>query len=144
MLSIVKSSYLTQFSAPPIPVGRPRVIIGDNYVNISWEEANKNNSLDEEIFYDVECLSCEKMNCNTSCHEEQYEAGQNALNQTMTIVHNLAPSRCYLFRIYPRNALNNVIPIESWNFYQTSRFCIPNESNVSMFKCLFTFAFYNY
>ena len=127
---IIKSLLFFAFSAPLIPVGQPRI---EKSMIISWEAASRNNSLDEEILYDVECFSCEKMKCNTSCREEQYDPGQNDLNQTTIVVSNLDSFGCYIFRIYPRNTLNNVIPKEKWKFYETSRSCILNERNVYLF-----------
>jgi hypothetical protein len=100
-------------------------------VTLAWSEPKKiNDSLDEEIFYDVECFSCNQKTCNKSCTNERYHPGMQDLNQTSVVVSNLKPLECYMFRIYPRNSLNNVVPKEKWNFLETSRVCIPNESKI--------------
>ena len=84
-----------------MPEGKPATITEENGVTLLWSEPKKNDNLDEEIFYDVECFSCGQKTCNKSCSNKRYHPGTQDLNQTSVVVSNLKPLECYIFRIYP-------------------------------------------
>ncbi len=116
-----------------MPEGKPATITEENGITLLWSEPKKDDSLDEEIFYGVECFSCSQNMCNKSCNNERYHPGLQDLNETSVVVSNLKDLGCFIFRIYPRNSLNHVVLKEKWNFLETSRVCIPNESKMLSF-----------
>ena len=114
-----------------MPVGKLATLTLGNTVILSWNKPKKDDSLDEEIFYNVECFSCNQKLCNHSCtNGERFYPEPKEFNKTSVVVYDLKPRECYTFKIYPKNSLNYVVPKEKWKILETSRICIPGKSKI--------------
>ena len=87
-------------------------------VELSWTKPN--NSLNETILYNVECLMCNQSICNISCANETYDPSSKNLSQTSVTVSNLIAGNRYVFRVYARNSLNDNVPKDKWGYIETN------------------------
>jgi hypothetical protein len=104
---------------------RPDIERNTTGITIKWNKPDKTESLDEVISYDVECFSCEDKEgkiCNLTCGSIIFSPGNENLNTTSVVVTNLQPDKNYIFRVYPKNSLNERIPRDKWNFLETEKF----------------------
>ncbi len=104
---------------------RPDIERNTTGVTMKWNKPDKTESLNEAILYDVECFSCkdkEDKICNLTCGSVTFNPGKENLNTTSVFVTNLQPGKKYIFRVYPKNGLNERIPRDKWNFSETEKF----------------------
>ena len=110
----------------PLVLNQTQIQENTTSVTIKWTKPNPAESLDETIFYDVECFLCKDKNvkttCNISCKNVAFSPGQKDLVVTSVMVTKLQPGQSYIFRVYPRNSLNDMIPKRDWKFYETKLF----------------------
>ena len=92
-------------------------------VTITWNMPEKTQSLDDAIFFDVECFSCMEKTC-TRCKNVNFSPGSKNLSATSIIATNLQPDKTYKFRVYPRNEMNDeaLIPKNEWKYNETKPF----------------------
>jgi hypothetical protein len=120
-------------AAPLVLNERPEIDDNKTSVTIKWTKADPTGSLDEAIKYDVECFSCKNKNrkiCELSCKNVVFNPGQKNLVSTSVVVTNLQPGESYIFRVYPKNSLNDVIPKEEWKFSDTEIFIHQQSKNL--------------
>ena len=102
---------------------KPRHKCGKTEVNITWNKPKKSQSLDEAIFFDVECFLCKEKTC-TMCKNVNFSPRSKRLLGTSVRATNLQPDETYKFRVYPRNGMNDetLIPKEKWKYNETKLF----------------------
>ena len=92
---------------------------------IKWTKPNQTESLNETILYDVECFLCKDKNaktCKFPCEDVAFNPGQKDLTSISVVVTKLQPGKSYIFRVYPKNSLNDMIPKDDWKFLRTKLF----------------------
>ena len=104
-------------SAPlKIKGGAKTDFVKSGSVNISWN-VPVSNGLNEPTWYDVECYICENVSlCERNCNPP----GSNNLTQTYFVFSNVEAGQTYLFKIYPKNSLNDKIDKSRWNSTQVN------------------------
>ena len=106
--------------------------IGGDTVNVTWIAPNGVGFLTEAFKYDIKCYLCTDNACNETCNNVKYTPRQNNLTQTFVKVSNLQPGSKYVFRVYPKNSLNQVVGREKWNFTQSEPYDVDSTSKVSI------------
>ena len=120
------------FTAPLVLNKIPQIKNNTASVTIKWTKPNQTESLDETIVYDVECFLCKDKNaktCELSCKNATFNPGQKDLVSTSVVVTKLQPGESYIFRVYPKNSLNDMIPKEDWKFLETELFTYQQQSS---------------
>ena len=93
-------------------------------ITITWTKPKKDTGLHETVRYDVECYSCEKSVCNRPCFGAKYDPRKHNLTRTSVVVSNLKPGFKYVFRVYPKNSVNEQVVKEKWNFRAMEYFVV--------------------
>ena len=91
-------------------------------VTIKWNEPDKTESLNESIFYDVECFLCKENKCNLTCGNVRFNPGDKNIGTTIVVVRELTAGKTYKFRVYPKNNLNKYILQNQWKYMETEQF----------------------
>ena len=101
-----------------------------NSINITWFPPSNNSGINETIFYDIQCFTCDKSVCNKSCTVLVYTPSRYNLTKTSVRVSGLVGSETYQFRIFPKNSLNNAIPRRKWEFIANKPFTFQSEGSI--------------
>ncbi|XP_028394329.1 ephrin type-B receptor 3-like [Dendronephthya gigantea] len=99
-----------------------------NILTVSWIEPSKTESLDEAIFYDVKCVLCNEI-CNETCKNVVFNPRSYNLSDTLVAVTGLQPDKKYIFRVFPKNSLNEQISRDKWNFKETNDFIFSSNKD---------------
>ena len=101
---------------------------------ITWSKPKTDTGLHETVRYDVECYSCEKSVCNRPYFGAKYDPRKHNLTRTSVVVSNLKPGFKYVFRVYPKNSVNEQVVKEKWNFTAMEYFAVKTIGKM-MFAC---------
>lgn len=96
--------------------------IGEGAVNVSWNEPQGRKLPSETLKYDVECYLCVAKLCNVTCADAVFTPSQYNLTQTFVNISNLDLHQRHVFRVYPKNSLNQLFEREEWSFSKSERF----------------------
>lgn len=98
-------------------------------LTISWSIPSKTESLDEAIFYDVKCVLCNDIKiCNQTCKNVIFNPRSHNLSDPLLVVTGLQSDETYVFRVFPKNSLNERISKDKWYFKETNHFTVPSSS----------------
>ena len=103
-------------------------------VTIKWNEPDKTESLNESIFYDVECFLCKESICNLTCGNLKFNPGNENISTTLVVVRELTAGKSYKFRVYPKNNLNENILKNKWTFMETEQFTVQPSPSKNFLK----------
>ena len=103
---------------------KPVYKVNKTRVTIKWNEPDKTESLNESIFYDVECFLCKEKICNLTCGNVKFNPGNDNINTTLVVVTELTAGKSYKVRVYPKNNLNENILKNKWKFMETEQFTV--------------------
>ena len=107
---------------------KPLDEVNKTSATIKWNEPDKTESLNESIFYDVECFSCKEKICNLTCGNVIFSPGNKDIKTTFVVVRKLTAGTSYKFRVYPKNSLNKNILKSQWKFMETKQFTYQSPS----------------